>query len=40
MALKELGVKKIGDRVRIASQIKQLVQREYRKKRGNNNGVG
>jgi len=38
-ALKEMGVRKIGDRVRIASQIKQLMQREFRGKRSNNGGV-
>ena len=34
--LKEIGVKKIGDRVRIGSQAKAFRQQEYRRKRGSN----
>ncbi|KAI9720508.1 MAG: ATP binding [Chrysothrix sp. TS-e1954] len=34
--LKEIGVKKIGDRVRIGSQAKAFRQQEYRRKRGPN----
>lgn len=34
--LKEMGVKKIGDRIRIAGQIKQFRMQEYRRKRPTN----
>ena len=37
--LKEMGIKKVGDRVRIGAQAKQFRFKEYRKKRNSTNRV-
>lgn len=37
--LKEMGIKKIGDRVRIGSQAKLFRNKEYRKSKRNSNRV-